>query len=109
MGAGEVVDLGYSDGLSVISLFVQRGTLVPKMPGWQPVNLNGHLVYVANHSITWAGRGFVYTMIADAPPRTVEDVVEALPSKRAPGFFERMGRGLSRMARSRQPVPLIPR
>jgi hypothetical protein len=98
MGAGEVVDLGYSDGLSVISLFVQRGTLVPKMPGWQPVNLNGHLVYAANHSITWAGSGFVYTVIADAPPRTVEDVVEALPSNRAPGFFERMGRGLSRMA-----------
>jgi hypothetical protein len=37
-------------------------------------------------------------VIADAPPRTVEDVVEALPSNRAPGFFERMGRGLSRMA-----------
>jgi sigma-E factor negative regulatory protein RseB len=98
MGAGEVVDLGYSDGLSVISLFVQRGTLAPKMPGWQPVNLNGHLVYAANHSITWAGHGFVYTMIADAPPRTVEDVVEALPSNTAPGFFQRMGRGLSRMA-----------
>jgi sigma-E factor negative regulatory protein RseB len=98
MGAGEVVDLGYSDGLSVISLFVQHGTLAPKMPGWQPVNLNGHVVYAANHSITWAGRGFVYTVIADAPPRTVEDVVEALPSNSAPGFFQRMGRGLSRMA-----------
>jgi sigma-E factor negative regulatory protein RseB len=98
LGAGEVVDLGYSDGLSVISLFVQRGTLAPKMPGWQPVSLNGHLVYAADHSITWAGHGFVYTVIADAPPRTVEDVVAALPRNSAPGFFERMGRGLSRMA-----------
>jgi len=98
MGAGEVVDLGYSDGLSVISLFVQRGTLAPKMPGWQPVNLNGHLVYAANHSITWAGHGFVYTVIADAPPQTVEAVVAALPQNSAPGFFERMGRGLGRMA-----------
>jgi sigma-E factor negative regulatory protein RseB len=98
MGTGEVVDLGYSDGLSVISLFVQRGTLAPKMPGWQPVSLNGHLVYAADHSLTWAGHGFVYTVIADASPRTVEDVVAALPQNSAPGFFQRMGRGLSRMA-----------
>jgi sigma-E factor negative regulatory protein RseB len=98
MGAGQVVDLGYSDGLSVISLFVQRGALEQKMPGWQRVSLNGHLVYVAEHSITWAGHGFVYTVIADAPPGTVEDVVGALPQNTAPGFFTRMGRGLGRMA-----------
>jgi hypothetical protein len=98
MGPGQVVDLGYSDGLSVISLFVQRGMLAPRMPGWQRVNLNGHLVYVAEHSIAWAGHGFVYTVIADAPPRTVEDVVTALPQNIAPGFFARIGRGLSRMA-----------
>jgi len=77
---------------------VQRGTLAPKMPGWQKVSLNGHMVYVAEHSITWAGQGFVYTLIADAPPRTVEDVVAALPRSTAPGFFARIGRGLGRMA-----------
>jgi sigma-E factor negative regulatory protein RseB len=98
MGPGQVVALGYSDGLSVISLFVQRGALAPKMPGWQRVSLNGHLVYVAEHSITWAGHGFVYTVIADAPPGTVEDVVTALPQNSAPGFFARIGRGLDRMA-----------
>jgi sigma-E factor negative regulatory protein RseB len=97
MGAGQVVDLGYSDGLSVISLFVQRGTLA-KMAGWQPVSLNGHVVYVAEHSITWAGHGFVYTVIADAPPQTVEAVVAALPQNSAPGFLSRIGRGLDRMA-----------
>jgi sigma-E factor negative regulatory protein RseB len=98
MGPGEVVDLGYSDGLSDISLFVQRGTLAPKMAGWQPVNLGGHVVYVAEHTITWAGHGFVYTMIADAAPRTVEAVVAALPQNTAPGFLNRIGRGLGRMA-----------
>jgi sigma-E factor negative regulatory protein RseB len=97
-GAGEVVDLGYSDGLSVVSLFVQRGTLAPKMAGFQPVSVRGHVVYVAEHSITWAGRGFVYTMIADAPPRTVEEVVAALPQNSAPGFLARLGRGLNRLA-----------
>ncbi|HMD91580.1 MAG TPA: sigma-E factor regulatory protein RseB domain-containing protein [Trebonia sp.] len=96
--AGEVADLGYSDGLSVISLFVQRGTLAPKMSGWQAVNVSGHLVYVAGHSITWAGRGLVYTMIADAPPQTVQAVVAALPGNTAPGFLVRIGRGLDRLA-----------
>jgi sigma-E factor negative regulatory protein RseB len=95
---GEVADLGYSDGLSVVSLFVQRGTLAPKMTGWQPVSLHGHLVYVAGHSITWAGHGLVYTMIADAPPETVEEVLASLPQNSPPGFLVRMGRGLDRLA-----------
>jgi len=97
-GAGEVADLGYSDGLSVVSLFVQRGTLALKMTGWQAVTVSGHLVYVAGHSITWAGRGLVYTMIADAPPQTVQEVVASLPQNAPPGFLVRMGRGLDRLA-----------
>jgi sigma-E factor negative regulatory protein RseB len=97
-GTGQVVDLGYSDGLSVISLFVQRGTLAPKMAGWQPVSLNGHTVYAAEHSLTWAAHGFVYTVIADAPPKVVEAVVSALPQNSAPGFLTRIGRGFRRMA-----------
>lgn len=97
-GAGQVADLGYSDGLSVVSLFVQRGTLAPKMAGWQPVSVGGHLVFVAGNSITWAGRGLVYTMIADAPPRTVQEVIASLPQNTAPGFLTRIGRGLDRMA-----------
>ena len=97
-GPGEVADLGYSDGLSVVSLFVQRGTLAPKMTGWQAVSVSGHVVYVAGHSITWAGHGLVYTMIADAPPQTVREVVASLPQNTAPGFLVRIGRGLNRMA-----------
>lgn len=95
---GEVADLGYSDGLSVVSLFVQRGTLAPKMTGWQPVSVRGHLVYVAGHSVTWAGHDLVYTMIADAPPQTVEKVLASLPQNSAPGFLVRIGRGLNRLA-----------
>jgi sigma-E factor negative regulatory protein RseB len=95
---GEVADLGYSDGLSVVSLFVQRGTLTPKMAGWQAVSVRGHLVYVAGHSVTWAGHGLVYTMIADAPPETVQAVIASLPQNTAPGFLVRIGRGLGRLA-----------
>ena len=78
--SGEVVDLEYSDGLYVVSLFVQRGTLAPDMPGWQPVSVDGQQAFVSGHSVTWAGLGFVYTMIADAPPQTVTQVVGTLPS-----------------------------
>ena len=77
---------------------MQRGTLAPKMTGWQAVSVSGHVVYVAGHSITWAGRGLVYTMIADAPPQTVREVVASLPQNTAPGFLVRIGRGLNRLA-----------
>jgi sigma-E factor negative regulatory protein RseB len=97
-GAGQVVDLCYSDGLSVVSLFVQRGTLAPKPAGWQQVSLLGHQVYVAGHSIIWAGGGFVYTMMADAPPGVVTHVVASLPQDTAPGIVARIRRGLDHLA-----------
>ncbi|HEX4398636.1 MAG TPA: sigma-E factor regulatory protein RseB domain-containing protein [Trebonia sp.] len=96
--AGQVLDLGYSDGLSVVSLFVQRGTLAQRPAGWQQVSLPGHQVYVAGHSIIWAGDGFVYTMLADAPPVVVTQVVASLPQNTAPGFFDRIMRGFHRLA-----------
>jgi sigma-E factor negative regulatory protein RseB len=95
---GQVFHLGYSDGLFVVSLFVQRGTLSAKMAGWQPTSVGGYHVYIGQHSITWASRGFVYTVLADAPPQTVDIVIKALPKDTAPGFLVRMGRGLARLA-----------
>ena len=96
--AGQVLDLGYSDGLSVVSLFVQRGSLAQRPAGWQQVSLPGHQVYVAGHSIIWAGGGFVYTMLADAPPVLVTQVVASMPQNTAPGFFDRIMRGFHRLA-----------
>jgi sigma-E factor negative regulatory protein RseB len=97
-GTGQVTDLEYSDGLSVISLFVQRGTLAASMAGWEPLSLDGIRVYVSGHSVTWAGRGEVYTMIADAPPQTVAEAVAALPGGGQPGLVDRLGRGFDRLA-----------
>jgi len=102
-GAGQVLDLGYSDGLSVVSLFVQRGTLAQRPAGWQQVSLPGHQVYVAGHSIIWAGGGFVYTMLADAPPRVVTQVVASLPQNTAPGFLDRIMRGFRRIGAAVDP------
>ena len=100
--SGEIVDLEYSDGLYDISLFAERGTLAPDMSGWQRVNLAGQQAFVSGPSVTWARDGFVYTVIADAPPQTVTEVVAGLPGG-PPGILNRLGRGLVRLASAINP------
>jgi sigma-E factor negative regulatory protein RseB len=98
---GTVLDLGYSDGLSVISLFEQRGNLAARLAGWQKITVAGHVVYAAEpdqRSLTWSSRGMVYTLLADAPAQTVDATVGVLPHDAPPGFWKRMSRGLTRLA-----------
>ena len=97
-GIGQVTDLEYSDGLNVISLFVQRGILAPSLPGWRPMSLDDRDVYVSGHSVTWEGHGLVFTMVADAPPATVATAVAGLPDSDQPGLVDRLKRGLDRLA-----------
>ena len=99
--SGAVIDLGYSDGLSVVSVFEQHGNLAAKLAGWQKTTVAGHVIYAAEpdqRSLTWSSRGMVYTVIADAPAQTVDAVVGVLPHDAPPGFWKRMSRGLSRLA-----------
>jgi sigma-E factor negative regulatory protein RseB len=103
IAGGEVADLEYSDGLYVVSLFVQRGTLAPDIPGWQPVRMAGKQVYVSGHSVTWVAGGLVYTMITDAPAQTVNAVVGTLRPGNSPGFFGRLLRGFDRLGRLLNP------
>jgi sigma-E factor negative regulatory protein RseB len=98
---GTVLDLGYSDGLSVVSVFEQRGNLAATLAGWRRTTVAGHVIFVAEpdqRSLTWSGRGMVYTVVADAPAQTVDAVVGVLPHDRPPGFWKRMSRGLVRVA-----------
>jgi len=98
---GTVLDLGYSDGLSVVSVFEQRGNLAAKLAGWQKMTVAGHAIYGAEpdqRSLTWASRGMVYTVIPDAPAQTVDDVIGVLPHDKPPGFWKRMTRGFVRLA-----------
>jgi sigma-E factor negative regulatory protein RseB len=95
--SGEIVALEYTDGLYVVSLFMQRGTLTPDMAGWRRVNVAGKQAFVSGHSVTWAEPGFVYTVIADAPPQTVTQLVQTMPGG-TPGVFGRLGRGFVRLA-----------
>lgn len=101
--AGPVTDLGFSDGLSIVSLFVERGTLPATLAGWQREQISGRTVYVAQHEVTMSNRGFVYTLVTDAPPQTVDAVVGALPANEAPGILGRLGRGLSRLGSDLDP------
>jgi hypothetical protein len=97
--AGPVIDLDYSDGLFLVSVFLQRGHLQPGLTGWSRMVIHGSPVYVdASHAQTfvWSAQGFVYTVIAAAPPQTVRQVVAALPHGN-PGLLARMRQGLHRL------------
>lgn len=96
-----VLDLAYSDGLFVESVFEQHGKLAPHLAGWQETKLNGVIVYAAvpdQRSYTWTGKGIVYTLIADATVQEVGQTVRALPHDQPPGFWHRVGHGLARLA-----------
>jgi sigma-E factor negative regulatory protein RseB len=98
---GTVLGLGYSDGLSVVSVFEQHGALAAKLAGWQRTTVAGHLVYAAEPDqrlLTWSSRGMVYTVMADAPAQVVDAVVGALPHDAPPGFWKRISHGLARLA-----------
>jgi sigma-E factor negative regulatory protein RseB len=98
--SGPVVDLDYSDGLSVVSIFVQRGYLPDRLGGWSQVALAGHKVYASDPDqlcFAWTARGFVYTLVAAAPRQTVGQVVVALPHDDDPGWLSRMKHGLHRL------------
>lgn len=99
--SGPVVHLAYSDGLSMVSVFIQRGLLPPRPAGWSPAALHGHQIYVDDDgTVAWSARGFVFTVIAQAPAGTVSAVVAALPHPappRPPGLLARLRLGAHRL------------
>ena len=101
--SGQVVDASYSDGLSVVSVFMQHGELSGKLPGWHEERVGGLLVYstvpgqLADEGLAWSAHGVVFTVIADAPPEAVSEVVAQLPHERQAGFWTRVTRGLKRI------------
>jgi hypothetical protein len=100
--SGKIIELSYSDGLSVISVFVQRGVLPRSLPGWRRfVARDGSEVYALDpddRSLAWSAGGFVYTMISDAPPAVVDQAIMHLPHDSPVGFWARMDRGFRRLA-----------
>lgn len=99
--SGRVIGLSYSDGLSVISLFVQRGALPAHMAGWQRIAVAGHDAYASDsddQTVAWSSDGYVITVVADAPSATVDSVVAALAHGQSQDFWTRIGRGFRRLA-----------
>ncbi|RNL78211.1 hypothetical protein EFW17_23345 [Halostreptopolyspora alba] len=101
---GRVVHLSYSDGLSIVSVFVQRGQLghesVGTTSGMRPVVEGGGTIYVDDSGQSrrmWESGGFVYTVLADAPPEMTGTVVGALPDPDGSGFWARVWRGFERL------------
>jgi sigma-E factor negative regulatory protein RseB len=98
--SGPVLDASYSDGLSVVSVFMQRGELAGALPGWTRAEIHGVQVYSSEpdqRSVAWSAYGVVYTVISDAPPDTEDQIVVQLPHNRDSSLWQRVGRGLKRM------------
>lgn len=99
-----IVHLAYSDGLSTVSIFIQRGRLdQSRMSGWRRVFVHGRPVYERDAQQKWAvwdAGGQVYTVLADSPQSTANAVVAALPhgAMDDSGFWGRLRRGGDRIA-----------
>lgn len=105
--SGPVLELSYSDGLSVVSVFLQRGQLPARMPGWRMISASGGTEIYAldpdDQSLAWSAAGYVVTIISDAPAAAVNRAVASLPHAspahvRPPDFWDRIGRGMRRIA-----------
>ncbi|MQA80827.1 MAG: hypothetical protein GEV10_20490 [Streptosporangiales bacterium] len=101
-GGSEALHLSYSDGISAVSVFEQRGHLDEShLDGWHHARVGGRTVYVRDtvpRQLMWAGPETVFTVVADAPDTAVDDAVRALPREQArPGFWTRMARGFGRI------------
>ncbi len=98
--SGPVLQLGYSDGLSGLSLFVQRGDLSGPLPGWREIKAGGWPVYEHDpmgRGLTWSSHGHVLTLITEAGALTISAVVKALPHDAEPGFWARLRYGFRRV------------
>ena len=96
----KVLDASYSDGLSVVSVFMEHGALARTLPGWNKIKIDNVSVYSGapdERSLTWSASGIVYTVISDAPQPTVDSVVVGLPHDRDGGVWGRVRRGLKRI------------
>ncbi len=108
-----VVHSVYSDGLSQISVFSQRGKLGEEYlstdrNGYTGTGMGGEGVTTGHETIfggdvgqyqsMWQADGFVYTVLADAPADLASSAVTALPGPEGDSeFWARVQRGLSRL------------
>jgi sigma-E factor negative regulatory protein RseB len=98
-----VLQLAYSDGLTTLSLFVQRGGMPPVQAGVVR-RVGGGKVWQSPgepERVVWSADGLTWTLVADVAPALVDEVLEALPHTQGhvaqDGVAPRVWRGMSRV------------
>jgi negative regulator of sigma E activity len=83
-GNPDTVHLVYSDGLSTVSVFQQRGQLaaVPEGSDWDDT-LGAHVRRGASGVATWQSGETVITVVTDGSPGLLTEAVRSLPHDRA--------------------------
>ncbi|HEX3199081.1 MAG TPA: zf-HC2 domain-containing protein [Propionibacteriaceae bacterium] len=76
----DTVQLIYSDGLTTVSVFEQRGllTVVPEGSYWDPA-LKAHVRRGASGVATWQSGERVFTVVTDGSASLLTEAVESLP------------------------------
>lgn len=106
-GVDEGVQATYTDGLVTTSIFEQKGGLDPHSAdvlaqGFGRTRLSGSTLYLRSGLPTvavWQSGEVTYTVVTDAVPSAVEDVLSALPHEPVPDEpnGSRLRTGLGRM------------
>ena len=98
-----VLQLAYSDGLSTLSLFLQRGGMPPNQAGVVR-RVGGGTVWQSPgepERVVWAADGLTWTLVADVAPALVDEVLGVLPHTQGhvaqDGVAPRVWRGMSRV------------
>ena len=79
-GSPEAVQLVYSDGLTTVSVFEQRGRLTTVPPGSQwDATVGAHTRSGASSVATWQSGDIVFTVVTDGSAGVLGDTVAALP------------------------------
>ena len=103
-GSHDVMHAAYSDGLSSVSIFEERGDLdTDALAGYRQVTSDDSSVWVQQGLptvVVWEADDTVYTMVTDAPESTTAELVASLPHEPDQGDGNRLGRGLTKIGSS---------
>lgn len=101
-GSHDVMHAAYSDGLSTVSVFEERGNLdTSALSAFRQVTSDGSSVWVQEGLptvVVWQAGDTIYTLLTDAPSSTTAELVAALPHGADTATDgNRLGRGLTRI------------
>lgn len=98
-----VLQLAFTDGLTTLSLFVQRGERLPAGRGVRRTVAGVTAWETAGEPdrVVWTSGGCTWTLVTDAEPGVVDEVLAGLPVPRTSavqdGMAPRVWRGMSRV------------